>query len=85
MTEAGILVRWNKDLFVALGDPIGAETWSVRLQYKPLIRFIWLGCLIMALGGAIAASDRRYWARERVAARADVPKPTGEPVAGSAG
>ena len=60
MTEAGILPLWNKDLFVALGDPIGDDSWSVRVQYKPLIRFIWLGALLMALGGLIAASDRRY-------------------------
>ena len=60
MTEAGILASLNRDLFVALGDPLGNGSWSVRLQYKPMIRFIWLGALIMALGGLIAASDRRY-------------------------
>jgi cytochrome c-type biogenesis protein CcmF len=60
MTEAGILANWNKDLFVALGDPLGNDSWSVRLQYKPMIRFIWLGALVMALGGIIAISDRRY-------------------------
>jgi cytochrome c-type biogenesis protein CcmF len=60
MTEAGIQVHWNKDLFVALGDQLGNNTWSVRIQYKPMIRFIWLGCLVMALGGLIAVTDRRY-------------------------
>jgi cytochrome c-type biogenesis protein CcmF len=60
MTEAGILASLSRDLFVALGDPLGDGAWSVRLQYKPMIRFIWLGALIMALGGLIAASDRRY-------------------------
>jgi len=60
MTEAGILAGWNRDLFVALGEPLGNSAWSVRLQYKPMIRFIWLGALVMALGGTIAASDRRY-------------------------
>ena len=60
MTEAGINVHWNKDLFIALGDQLGNDTWSVRIQYKPMIRFIWLGCIIMALGGLIAVSDRRY-------------------------
>ena len=60
MTEAGILASLNRDLFVALGDPLGNGAWSVRLQYKPMIRFIWLGAFIMALGGLIAASDRRY-------------------------
>jgi len=60
MTEAGIQVNWNKDLFIALGDQLGNNTWSVRIQYKPMIRFIWLGALVMALGGLIAISDRRY-------------------------
>jgi len=60
MTEAGIDAGWNRDLFVALGDPLGADAWSVRLQYKPMIRFIWLGALVMAFGGLVAASDRRY-------------------------
>ena len=64
MTEAGILAGWNKDLFVALGEPLGNGAWSVRLQYKPMIRFIWLGALIIALGGIIAASDRRYQFRK---------------------
>ncbi|MGB5576514.1 MAG: heme lyase CcmF/NrfE family subunit [Woeseiaceae bacterium] len=60
MTEAGIHVTWNKDLFVALGDQLGNGAWSVRVQYKPMIRFIWFGAMIMALGGLIAVSDRRY-------------------------
>jgi cytochrome c-type biogenesis protein CcmF len=60
MTEAGIDAGWNRDLFVALGDSLGNDAWSIRLQYKPLIRFIWFGALVMALGGLIAASDRRY-------------------------
>ena len=60
MTEAGIDAGLTRDLFVALGDQIGQDTWSVRVQYKPMIRFIWLGCLVMALGGLVAASDRRY-------------------------
>ena len=73
MTEAGIDVSWNKDLFIALGDQLGNNTWSVRIQYKPMIRFIWLGALIMALGGMIAASDRRY--------RSTVPAPSRAPTA----
>jgi cytochrome c-type biogenesis protein CcmF len=72
MTEAGIRAGLDKDLFVALGDQLGNGGWSVRVQYKPLIRFIWLGCLIMALGGIIAVSDRRYRVnvREKVSAGA---------------
>ena len=69
MTEAGIHAGLDKDLFVALGDQLGNGGWSVRIQYKPLIRFIWLGSLIMALGGLIAVSDRRY----RVNVRKKVP------------
>jgi cytochrome c-type biogenesis protein CcmF len=60
MTEAGIDAGWNRDLFIALGDQLGNDTWSVRVQYKPLIRLIWLGAFVMALGGIIAVSDRRY-------------------------
>ena len=60
MTEAGIEASWNRDLFVALGDPLGNDTWSLRVQYKPMIRFIWMGAFVMALGGMLAASDRRY-------------------------
>ncbi|MDJ0698952.1 MAG: heme lyase CcmF/NrfE family subunit [Woeseiaceae bacterium] len=71
MTEAGIHASWNKDLFVALGDQLGNDTWSVRVQYKPLIRWIWLGTLIMAIGGGIAASDRRYRSLARRRATAD--------------
>ena len=65
MTEAGIEAGWSRDLFVALGDPLGDDAWSVRLQYKPLVRFIWLGAIVMALGGIIAATDRRYRVRVR--------------------
>jgi cytochrome c-type biogenesis protein CcmF len=60
MTEAGIDAGWSRDLFVALGDELGGGAWSVRLQYKPLVRFIWLGAIVMALGGLLAGTDRRY-------------------------
>ena len=60
MTEAGIEVGAGRDLFAALGDDLGQGRWSLRLQYKPLIRYIWLGALLIALGGGIAALDRRY-------------------------
>ncbi len=80
MTEAGIHAAWNRDLFVALGDPLGNEAWSVRIQYKPMIRFIWLGALIMALGGIVAASDRRY--RVRAPGTATEPETAARPLAG---
>jgi cytochrome c-type biogenesis protein CcmF len=63
MTEAGIRVGPNRDLFVALGEDLGLGRWSMRIQYKPLIRYVWLGALLMALGGALAALDRRYRVR----------------------
>ncbi len=62
MTEAGIDAGIFRDLFVALGEPLGDDgAWSLRLYHKPFIRWIWLGGLLMALGGLIAATDRRYF------------------------
>jgi cytochrome c-type biogenesis protein CcmF len=61
MTEAGIHPTWNRDLFIALGDQIGEGVWSVRIQYKPMIRFIWIGAFIMAMGGLVSVSDRRRY------------------------
>ncbi|MEJ2321794.1 MAG: heme lyase CcmF/NrfE family subunit [Gammaproteobacteria bacterium] len=60
MTEAGIDAGLTRDLFVALGEPLGNGQWAVRLYHKPFIRWIWLGCLIMGIGGLLAATDRRY-------------------------
>jgi cytochrome c-type biogenesis protein CcmF len=71
LTEAGIDVGWDRDLFVAMGEPLGDGAWSLRLQYKPLVRFIWLGALVMAIGGLISACDRRY--RQRATADATLP------------
>ncbi len=68
MTESGIQPRLSRDLYVALGEPLGDDAWSVRIQYKPLIRLIWLGALIMAFGGALSASDRRYRVRREAEA-----------------
>ena len=64
MSESAIDVGWGRDLLVAMGDDLGQGAWSMRLQYKPLIRLIWLGALVMAVGGVVAASDRRYRRRE---------------------
>ncbi len=61
MTEAAIDAGLTRDLFIALGDPVGdSGAWTVRIYYKPFIRWIWLGAIIMALGGLFAACDRRY-------------------------
>jgi cytochrome c-type biogenesis protein CcmF len=84
-SQAAISVSWARDLFVAMGNPLGADAWSMRIQYKPLVRYIWLGAVIMAIGGVIAATDRRY--RIRVEKRSTEPvaaPPAPEPSLGSA-
>lgn len=60
MTEAAIDTGIFRDLYVSLGEPVDDSSWIVRVQHKPLVVWIWLGCLLMALGGMLAASDRRY-------------------------
>jgi cytochrome c-type biogenesis protein CcmF len=65
MTEAGIDAGLFRDLFVALGDPLDGGAWAVRLYHKPFVRWIWLGALIMGIGGIVAAGDRRYRALAR--------------------
>ena len=76
MTEAGITVGWTRDLFVAMGEDLGTGAWSVRIQYKPLIRYIWVGALIMAIGGLLATADRRY---RTAKARESAPQAAGAP------
>ncbi len=67
MTEAGIDPGLMRDLYVSLGSPLGDQgAWSVRLHYKPLVRWIWLGALFMAIGGILATMDRRYRSVRRV-------------------
>jgi cytochrome c-type biogenesis protein CcmF len=60
MTEAGIDPGLTRDLYVSLGEPLDGEAWSLRLYHKPFVRWIWLGSIFMALGGLLAATDRRY-------------------------
>jgi cytochrome c-type biogenesis protein CcmF len=60
MTEAGIAAGWRGHLFVALAEPVEGQGWIVHLAVKPFIDWIWIGCLLMAGGGLLAASDRRY-------------------------
>jgi cytochrome c-type biogenesis protein CcmF len=68
MTEAAINPGLTRDLYVSLGDPVGNDGhWTLRVYYKSFIRWIWMGALFMALGGALAASDRRYRATRREA------------------
>ena len=61
MTEAGIDPGFLRDIYVSLGEPVGDKgDWAVRLYYKPYVRWIWLGGILMALGGILAVADRRY-------------------------
>jgi cytochrome c-type biogenesis protein CcmF len=60
MTEAAIDPGLTRDLYVALGEPMDGAAWSVRVYYKPFIRWIWLGGLLMMAGGLCSVSDRRY-------------------------
>ena len=60
MTEADIENGFLRDLYVALGEPLGESAWAVRVHYKPFVRWIWLGAILMGFGGALAAADKRY-------------------------
>jgi cytochrome c-type biogenesis protein CcmF len=60
MTETAIDTGLFRDLYVSLGEPVGGRAWSVRVYYKPFVSWIWGGAVLMALGGALALSDRRY-------------------------
>jgi cytochrome c-type biogenesis protein CcmF len=75
LTETAIDRGFTRDLYVALGEPVSATAWGMRVYYKPFIGWIWGGCLLMALGGALAVLDRRYRAARKAAV---------EPVAPSA-
>jgi cytochrome c-type biogenesis protein CcmF len=78
-TEAGIHVSWRGDLYAVLGDQLKDGAYSVRLYFNPLVRFIWLGALIMFFGGAVSLSDRRLrvGAPKRAEPKA-APVPAGE-------
>jgi cytochrome c-type biogenesis protein CcmF len=77
MTEAAIDTNVLRDVFVALGEPLGDNAWSLRLRVKPLIAFLWLGSGLMALGGLVAITDRRYRAVARQTQRVAAQPATG--------
>ena len=60
MTEAAIDSGLTRDLYVAMGEAVEGGDWIIRVYVKPFIDWIWGGCLLMALGGLLAVSDRRY-------------------------
>lgn len=65
-TEAAIDNGVARDLYLVIGDPQDDGGWAVRSYIKPFANWIWAGCIVMALGGALSLSDRRH----RVAAGA---------------
>jgi len=77
MTEAAIDRGFTRDLYVSIGEAAPDGAWLVRVQHKPFVSWIWAGCLAIALGGALAASDRRYRmvARQRAAASPPISSP----------
>ncbi|HEY5970923.1 MAG TPA: heme lyase CcmF/NrfE family subunit [Pseudoxanthomonas sp.] len=60
MTEAGIRPGLFGDIYVALGESLGGEARAVRIHIKPFVRWIWFGAALMALGGFVTATDRRF-------------------------
>jgi cytochrome c-type biogenesis protein CcmF len=75
MTEAGIDPGVTRDLYVALGEPLGnGEAWAVRVYVKPFIRWIWFGALLMTIAGFVVAFDRRF--RRTVVAESTAPDST---------
>ncbi|MBT4162964.1 MAG: heme lyase NrfEFG subunit NrfE, partial [Gammaproteobacteria bacterium] len=64
MTEADLDPGIFRDLYIALGEPIGEDAWAVRLHVKPFVRWIWVGGLLVAAGGFITLIDRRYRRRK---------------------
>jgi cytochrome c-type biogenesis protein CcmF len=59
MTEAAIRPGLLRDIYVVLGEPLDAGAWSLRVQSKPGVRWIWLGAIVMALGGLLGLLSKR--------------------------
>jgi cytochrome c-type biogenesis protein CcmF len=60
MTEASIDAGFFRDIYVALGEPLEGSAWAVRVHYKPMVRWLWWGGALIALGGLVAIMDKRY-------------------------
>ena len=69
MTEAAMHVTPLRDLYIALGEPVGEKAWAVRVNVKPFVRWIWFGGLLIALGSFFTLFDGRYRAMKEKAAR----------------
>jgi cytochrome c-type biogenesis protein CcmF len=75
MTEAAIRPGAARDVYVALGEPLGGDAWAVRVHIKPFVRWIWAGAVLMALGGFVTATDRRFRNQRRREVEADDAQP----------
>ncbi|MCO5054069.1 heme lyase CcmF/NrfE family subunit [Thermomonas sp.] len=89
MTESGIAAGVLVDRYVAIGESLGNDAWAMRVYVKPFVRWIWGGALLMALGGAVTASDKRFRVRASETRRAAAPAaagpaPAAAPVAANA-
>ncbi len=85
MTEAAIDTGILRDIYVSMGEPVGPSAWGMRVYVKPFVDWIWGGCFVMALGGLLALTDRRYRLRIKsdAKANANVGAARGRPSAGS--
>ena len=63
MTEAAIDDGFFRDLYLALGEPLSAGAWSLRIYHKPYVRWMWLGGLLISFAGFIVLADKRYRSR----------------------
>ena len=84
-TEAAIQPGITRDLYVSLGEAVKPNTWTLRIHVKPFVDWIWGGCLLMALGGILAVSDRRYRQKARQAEAPLLPARPPVPVVGPLG
>ena len=84
MTEAAIDPGLTRDLYAALGDRLTDKRWIVRVYFKPFVDWIWVGCLVMALGGLFAVMDRRYRIARRTQQERAPQVPQGVPATATA-
>jgi len=83
MTQVALRPGFTRDLYIAMGERLDDRTnaWSIRIHIKPFVRWIWGGALLLAIGGLVSASDRRYWRERR--AQASEPARDEAPAAGA--
>ena len=69
MTEVALEVGFFRDLYVAMGEPLDDGAWAMRVHFKPFVRWIWLGALMMAFGATLSVADKRYRKKQVAAAQ----------------